>query len=269
VEVNMSYLERDSFEGRGVWKTRLEMLWIAVVLGVCCFLQTTMAQTPPAASTMTQDELASATGKFAGSAVVGADLVMSGTWQNGQSGQLGAQVRVQINPGASRPLVVTARSQAVDGTSQAGPGGTPGVIDSGVPNVVGVLQGNQIAGFNNTVNNQFEVTILPGNAAPEAAAVSEPGSSHAQSNAGQVDAGLAEGGVVIRIKPASGGGTVQRIGAGGANPGGIAQWAQVPGNDNKVNLMTSLELRTRPLSTGDAISQSARQALSLMPGRTR
>jgi hypothetical protein len=265
----MSYLERDSFEGRGVWKTRLEMLWIAVVLGVCCFLQTTMAQTLPAASAMTHDELASATGKFASSAVVGADLVMSGTWQNGQSGQLGAQVRVQINPGSSRPLVVTARSQAVDGSSATGPGGTFGVVDSGVPNVVGVLQGNQIAGFNNTVNNRFEVTILPGNAAPEAATTSEPGSSHAQSNAGQVDAGLAEGGVVIRIKPTSGGGTVQRIGAGGANPGGIAQWAQVPGSDNKVNLMTSLELRTRPLSTGDAISQSARQALSLMPGRIR
>jgi hypothetical protein len=263
----MSSLERVNFESRSVWRARIETLLIAIVLAVCSFLQVSMAQTSGATAPMTQDELASATGKFSGGAIVGANLVMSGTWQNGQSGQLGAQVQVQINPGSSHPVVVSAHTQAENGAGVVS-GGT-GIVNSAVPDVYGVVQGNQIAGFNNTVNNQFEVTILPGNTGPDTAGASDTGMSHAQSNAGDVEAGLSEGGVVIRIKPSSGGGTLQRIGAAGAGPGSIAQWAQVPGNDNKVNLITTLELRTRALSASDAVSQSARQALNMMPARSR
>jgi hypothetical protein len=222
---------------------------------------------------LSEADLAQARGKFSAGTVVGMDLVMRADWQDEAQGHMRGELRVQLNPGASKPIVVQSSSQSVAGKEPVS-GGARGVIEGGPPVVQGIAQGNQIAGFDNQVSNQFEVTVI--DPALRLSPHMESGGTHnsqASSSAGSVTAGVDDKGLSIRIRPTGGGGTTQRVGAlgGGAGQGvgGVQQWAQVPGNNNHVRLNTALELHMRPLSSGEAATQQARQAMQLMPGRLR
>jgi hypothetical protein len=220
-------------------------------------------------------DMAQARGKFSAGAVVGMDLVMRADWQDQTEGQMRGELRVHVNPGASKPIVVQSSSQSIagNGAAPAGAQGAQGVIEGGPPVVQGIAQGNQIAGFDNKVSNQFEVTVIDPalRLAPSIDPLNTQGNSNSQahSSAGDVQAGVDDKGLSIRIRPTGGGGTTQRVGTLGGGVGGVQQWAQVPGNNNQVRLSTAMELHMRPLSGGEAASQSARQAMQLMPGRLR
>jgi hypothetical protein len=258
MEANMCSSKSISFEYR--------LSALVAALAMMFAMAPVAAQNARTAEVVTMDsaDLANARGKFANGNVTGMNIIMHGTWQDAQQGQLEGEVRVQIQPGAAQPVVVQSSAHS----SGSVPNSPAGTVIGTVPNVQGLAQGNQIAGFNNQVNNQFEISVLPATESTTPMMATGSSNASAHSGAGTVEAGVGNGGVGVRIRPTGGGQTVQQLGSQ-QGQAGAQQWAQVPSNANLVNLSTSLELRMSPQSIGDIANQSTRQALDMMPARVR